>query len=324
MHASNAEPQPQKPYAFAPLLGATAYLSPQQMARAFDYDGAWAAGYTGSGITVGVLGWGSLSAKTSHYGALFGAQVAPVTTVAVQNSVVFPTPVPTNCSTPSQYLSCVYSLGLASPPPVTAPCKGSLPACNPEDGESQLDIETIASLAYGTTMRFYLAYNPTDCYGSGGNYTQPGATCPGGYTPSPAIGIGELIDPTVQQVIADDSVDVLNASSEQCEKTAEQNDGFNASGQGFEPAEYAALVTEGIAVFASSGDDGASASNCNNKNSPGEYVSYPAADPNVVAVGAVYAPLDQSGNVVGQLAAWGFPNTFGQPCGNCAGSGGGI
>ncbi|HLJ75328.1 MAG TPA: S8 family serine peptidase, partial [Thermoanaerobaculia bacterium] len=96
--------------------------------------------------------------------------------------------------------------------------------------------------------------------------------------------------------------------------------------------EMATMVAEGMAVFASSGDNGAF--ECDNAGqSPvipfagnPKCVLYPAGDPNVVSVGGVTAPLNNDGTVRTQFTAWGRQTTAGGDgtFSNNVGSGGGI
>ena len=293
---------------YPPLVAGGAYLSPQQLAHAFQYDTAWAAGFTGSGINVGIIASAGIDPNdVPAYGAMFGAKVATVTQVNAQDSYVFASPLPSVCPSNNPYsFVCNYSLGLTSPPPVTPACnqnKVSLPACNPEDGEAQLDTETIASLAYNANVLFYLAYNPTECYSSG-QYA-PSSPCPSGGTPAPEIGNSLWFD-EIQQAISDDRADVISISLGGCEPQ-EVNAVFDEGGNGYGPTAWAAVKAEGTAVFVAAGDGGVD--DCGNGKSA--TVDWPGTDPSNTDVGAVFAPLDQGGNIVGQVTAWGFPNSFG-------------
>lgn len=142
--------------------------SPQQVATGFDYSGGYANGINGTGINVGIIGTGPIldaSGKdddTATYGAFWHANMAPVQEIDAS---------PQPASTPNGGTG-TGSVdpnpgGLAPAPPVTAPCRASsIPdynTCNPEDGEAQLDTESIASLAPGSTVLFYNAYNPGEC-----------------------------------------------------------------------------------------------------------------------------------------------------------------
>jgi subtilase family serine protease len=206
--------------------------------------------------------------------------------------------------------------GFATPPPVTLPCFGGLPYapgpnCNPEDGETQLDTEQISTLAPDANLRYYLAYNPDDGCGAIGTNCPPGA------------GIAEQglleSDAEIQTAIAEDKVDVLSLSyggPESLNVGAE----FNAAGVGIGPLEMAALASEGVAVFVSSGDSGAEG--CIEFNVPDPNalcVQYPSTDPNVVSVGGVNTPLNSAGALIGGLTGWGNHTS-----GGVGGSGGGV
>ncbi|GAC1654836.1 MAG: S53 family peptidase [Vulcanimicrobiaceae bacterium] len=287
---------------------------PQQLAKVFDYVGAYNAGYTGSGINIGIIGTGPISAlDVPAYGTLLGAPVAAVVQVNALDANVSPG----NPSVPGFG----RSKGLQSPPPVTRPCSGGLPSCNPEDVEAQIDTEQAAALAPGSTVLFYLAYNPGECFQPGGPFT-PGQACPapGSGVAGPQEGLA-LSDDEIQQAIADNNADILSLSYGGGEI-------LNAGGyfdagthQGFGPTEFATLAAMGVAVFASSGDSGAQG--CQRPAVPGslnsQCTSYPATDPSVTSVGGVTTPMDQFGNLTNQLTAWGIQTTGGQ-----GGSGGGV
>ncbi|MGH8164128.1 MAG: protease pro-enzyme activation domain-containing protein, partial [Rhodanobacteraceae bacterium] len=302
--------------------GTFAGYSPQQIQNAFDYSGAYKAGFDGTGITVGIIGTGGISAKdVPFYGKLFGARVATVTEAPVTDSgeaaglaqAGVPTPNPNPSASPQAPYA--YSdPGLATPPPVTPPC-GTPPyasilptaTCNPEDGEAQLDTEQIAALAPGSAVSFYLAFNPADC--AGANSGACNAVNPG------AIGVQGLFiaDDEIAQAIADNTSDSVSLSY----GGGEVDDVglvFDGNGVGYEPMEFAALAAEGIAVFVSSGDTGAE--ECSNAGAP--CVSYPSGDPNVTSVGGITASLNSFGQPTSQFTAWGY-----QTHGGFSGSGGG-
>ena len=305
--------------------------SPQQIAHGFDYSGAWSSGYSGSGITVGIIGTGPIDVNPSNggdvglyqktYGEIGQFHLASTgTSVAIVAASPQPASAQNNNTGTAPYDD---PSGLATPPPVTAPCGNQLSSvfptatCNPEDGEAQLDTETVAGLAPKASVKFYLAYNDTDC------------TTFAGLCPTGALGIQGLFiaDDEIQQAIADDTADVLSLSYGQGESTA-YNNYFDGSGDGIGPEEFAALATEGIAVFVSSGDTGNEA--CKNA-STGVWlttpcVSYPASDPSVVAVGGVNIPLDSYGTLTGQITAWADQTSLGGSgsFGNNIGSGGGV
>lgn len=314
-HAGDVDPALHSAAIPIPLAGAYEGVTPQQVQRAFDYSGAYNAGFTGTGINVGIIAsWAFNPPDVTAYGAQFHIPVATVTNVVAQNANAFPAP----GNTPYPVTGGYTSYGLQSPPPLNAPtcAPGTFPACNAEDGEAQLDTEMIAGMAPGSNVLFYIAYNPSECFASG-NYTTPGATCPGNYTPSPQMGGGEWMS-EVQQAIADNRADVLSESLGACE-TANIGYYYDANGNGSAPTMYASLLAEGIPVFVSSGDNGVSA--CQDKKAD---LWYPASDPSAVAVGGVWAPIDSAGNIAGQIAAWGYQNTNGSTAHNSGGSVGGV
>jgi len=292
---------------------------PAQIARAFDYTGAYSKSFTGAGINIGIIGTGGISpADYPAFAAATGAKMAPITLVPA----VAQTPSAQNNNTGTGAFD--DPTGLSTPPAVTAPCSGGsatfpTASCNPEDGEAQLDTEQAASLAPGANVLFYLAFNHNDCLGGG---------CPPG-----AIGLQGLYltDDEIQQAIADNTADVITMSYGLGDPDA-LGYYFNSSGVGVGPLEFAALAAEGIAAFASSGDNGAY--NCATLNAQNQAVptaqmcaNYPATDPSVVAIGGVNYPMDNAGNLVAgqQITAW-ASNTTASGDGffdNSAGSGGG-
>ncbi len=281
---------------------------PQQIRNAFDFTGAYDAGYNGSGITIGIVGTGPISARdVPAFGSMFDTSVAPVVQTDVTDSGVAAPGIENPPDT-----------GFATPPPVTTACNGLLPDCNPEDGEAQVDTEAAASLAPGATVDFYLGYDPSYCENISTGVVSSG---PCGANLQPLLGI-TLSDDEIQQVIADNTVDVLSLSyggPEEANAGYEFDASNPASGLG--PQEFAALAAEGISVFVSSGDSGAEG--CQRPayqadiNQP--CVSYPATDPSVTSVGGVTVPLDRFGNLTNQIIGWGL--TTGQGAG---GSGGGV
>jgi kumamolisin len=278
--------------------GQVSGYSPQQIQLAFDYAGAYNVNDIGTGITIGIIGTGPVSVESSGrtgdldaMRAIYHAQgtnaitLMPVTGNVLKNGVIF-----------------------SAPPPVTKPCNQSsnpnLPpsqsptsSCNPEDGEAQADTEQTALLAPAAAIDYYLAYTSDDQ--SPHHYTAQG------------IPVAEA---ELQQAINDDLVDVLTIS-------------FGADEQSItdlsaEEAMYAALESEGVAVFAASGDHGAYA--CQDGLAPQQYfndlcVSYPATDPNVTAVGGVNTPMNSAGQFTGPLTAWGETTS-----GGIGGTGGGV
>jgi subtilase family serine protease len=292
--------------------------SPAQIQQVFDYVGAYHAGYTGKGISIGIIGTGPISAAdVPAFGRMFNVPVAPVRQVSATDQGV------AAASPPPDF---PYSTGLQTPPPVTNRCLGGFPNCNPEDGEAQIDTEQAAALAPDANVLFYIAYNPAECYQPGPGGGAIGGTCPagpnGGLISIPAIGL-DLADDEIEQAISDNTADILSLSYGAPESYAA---GYyfapNDPSTGFGSAEFAALAAEGIAVFVSSGDSGAEG--CARifpapptANQP--CVSYPAVDPNVVSVGGVTTPLDQFGRLTNQITGWGT-----QTSGGAGGSGGGV
>jgi subtilase family serine protease len=317
-----------------PLRPANSFVdgySPEQMANAFDYTGAYAAGYKGDGITIGIIGTGAITdgdpriagGDVAEYRALFGYGGTGVVKqdVDVSNYSTGNTAGPPG----SQY----SQSGLATPPPVTSPTiqaclsqgfslndPGSydfitdFTTCNPEDTESQLDTEEASSLAPDATVNFYVAYNPSECY----------ATCSAQNPPAQELGLNES-DDEIQQAIADNESDIVSMSFGLDEPDSEFGTPgyFGTPGtNNFGPIEFASLATEGIAVFAASGDNGAEA--CAN-TSDAPCVSYPATDPSVISVGGVNLPLDNSGRLTGPMTGWGVQTQISDGAG---GSGGGC
>ena len=246
-------------------------FTPAQVANAFDYTGAYQAGYKGAGITVGIIGTGPIDSEGASgtgdrdldvFASATNAAVAHVTQVNVTANGVaaglgvsgIPTappasPDPNNTPPPLQG-GFPYSSGFQTPPPVTAPCYGYLPDCNPEDGEAQLDTQQVASLAPSATVNFYLAYNASDCYTYYPNTCAPGN---GANSGQPLIGLSEA-DAEIQQVIGDNVADIISMSygGGEPENFADLND-YKTS---YSSLQFAALTAEGIAAFASSGDNG--------------------------------------------------------------------
>ncbi|HTV73674.1 MAG TPA: protease pro-enzyme activation domain-containing protein [Candidatus Acidoferrales bacterium] len=323
--------------------------SPQQIAAAFDFDGAYNAGYTGTGITIGIIGTGGISVEgPGHEGdvdafkKLYGVGGSGTVTIISADpgsspppnaASGFTTPLPvtdesTNCTDGPPEEG-----GVA---PGIPPSESPSVSCNPEDIEAQLDTEQAASLAPNANIEFYLSYNPNDgCVASNGSpvigspcptSTSQPAGQPGG--PGwPFQGLAE-VDEELQTAIDRHTADVISLSFGGAEYGEVAQPGqssppaeFDSSGNGLEPMEFAALASEGIAVFASSGDSGAEA--CQASDISGHLdqlcVNYPATDPNVVAVGGVTTPLDSAGQFIGPIAGWGVQTTGGDGA-----TGGGI
>jgi subtilase family serine protease len=309
--------------------------SPQMLANGFDYSGAYAAGYTGKGITPGINGtWAISPADVPAYGALWHAHVAKVTQVVASPQP----PSKRNGHTGTKKVD-PYPAGLSSPPPITAPCRippfpkpPDYNVCNPEDVEAQLDTEQVASLAPDANVLFYIAYNPSICVNPQTGEivsNKKDGSCPQGAERYPLMGI-QLADDSLQQSIADNRADSLSLSWGEPENDALATDYIskNPDKPGVGQIEFASLAAEGIAVFVSTGDNGAWECFDPNTGQPLGIacLSYPASDPNVTGVGGVNIPLDDGGRLDGQITAWG-DNTTGGGNGefeNNVGSGGGV
>ncbi|MDQ6780913.1 MAG: S53 family peptidase [Candidatus Eremiobacteraeota bacterium] len=284
-----------------PLLGGIANsqlagYAPEQIASAFDFTGAYNVGLSGRNIKIGIMGSGPIEdADATVFRLLYGipgqgkVRLVPVTTVAPG-----------------------FSNGLATPPPITPPCTGTLPTCNPEDGEAQLDTELAAALAPDADVLFYLAYNPNECRRPGTCDHQP---------PTPAIGV-DLIDDELQQAIADDTVDVISISAGAGELDSVGGP-FQADGTGLQPTEFATLAAEGISVFAAAGDSGAQGCRPDGVAAHADVLCavYPATDVNVTAVGGTTTPIGSDGRLTGPLTAWGLQTALN---GGSGATGGGL
>jgi subtilase family serine protease len=340
-----------------PAINNGAGYSPQNIQGAFDFTGAYANGVNGSGITIGIIGTGplgytaltgtgstpgctsapacgqlvatgpdpDLSALKSLYGI---NQVATENYISVTNKgvslglcVTNPSggnPCPATSPTPMPF-PYSGSPGFTTPPVVTAPCTGSLPKCNPEDGEAQLDTQQAATLAPGATVDFYIAYNQSDC--TGVNYP---SSCPtsGANKGTPQIGISEA-DPEIQQAIADDAADVVSMSFGEGDSQAFSPATLATYQNNYFHLEFAALAAEGVAIFASSGDSGSAECINGATYSPQQCPGYPSGDQDVTSVGGVTAPINTLNQLTGPILAWGI-STFESGYGATAGSGGGV
>lgn len=296
------------------LSGAT----PQEMAAAFDYDSAYNAGFTGAGIKIGIIGTGPVDPRDF---ATYKAQYAwsgsaaltlpPVSAQAAANTGGSPTATP-----PLPTAPCTTSNS-----PYVSPSESPTSTCNPEDGEAQLDTEQ-AALARDATIEFYLAYVPVECN------TAFEATC----SPDPNTGLGydyqglAESDDEIQQIIADDTADVVSGSYGGPE-VFEGGDDENALG-GFNPSdletmEMASMTAEGMAVFFSSGDQGAQTCAPYSLGDIADLqcVTYPASDSNVTAVGGVTIALSNAGTLLGPITGWGQQTNSSSDSGA---SGGGV
>jgi subtilase family serine protease len=303
--------------------------TPQQVAAAFDFTGAYRAGYTGKGINLGIIGTGpvdpaDLIAYKTNFG--WGGSGKYIQRAA----------------TPQAAAAQGGGPGEGSPtgpiPPVTGPgCRtaappaNQLPQCNPEDAEAQIDTEQ-ALLAPDANTLFYIAYVPAECQ----NPTRPGTggTCKSGDPGflGARIGLREA-DDSLQQAINDN--DNINGGTSPGPDILSLSYGGTETGNGFyfiDPntnsfsrsafgtSVFAALAIQGVAVFISSGDAGAQG--CARPafgNVHNQCVSWPAVDPDVVSVGGVTAPLDNAGRYIGPMTGWGYQTNAGTGA-----SGGGI
>jgi subtilase family serine protease len=304
---------------FLTLRPSTAFVqgyAPEQIAGGFDFTGAYAAGYKGDGVTIGIIGTGAITdgdpriklGDVADYRSLFKVAGSGTVKQDVDLDDYSPGDGPGG---PTEY----SQTGLATPPPVTSPSAPGCPAgnslsnplaitdyttCNPEDLESQLDTEQASALAPDATVEFYIAYNPSEC-------SEPCSTP--GSVPSQELGLAEA-DDEIEGAIADNKSDVISMSFGEDELASEQQGFFGTSGDpSFEPVEFASLVSEGTAVFASSGDNGAEECMDDTPPSPDAdqpCTSYPATDPSVISVGGVNAPFDDSGRLTGPMTGWGL------------------
>jgi subtilase family serine protease len=285
--------------------GLTSGYSPQQMQLAFDYAGAYNVGYTGAGITIGVIGTGGVSINsTGHLGDLeamrgiYGAQGANTITLEAVTGAGFATP-PAVTKTTS---SCNDTTPAGGDNPNLPPSESPTSTCNPEDGEAQIDTEQTALLSPGSAIQFYLGYQPSSTNPSDSGFSAQG------------LG-GDLWIPELAQALQTNTADILSIS-------------FGGDEESFTPqllasiqTLFAAAQSQGIAVFASSGDNGAYAcqDGLGNGNPNDKCVSYPATDANVTAVGGVNTPLNGAGQLVGPITAWGETTS-----GGLGGTGGGV
>ena len=266
-------------------------LSPANIAQAYDYTGAYAAGFTGKGINLGIIGTGPISAMdVPTYKKIYkvpgsgGVSLAPVTVN-----------------------------GDSTPPPVTGPCtdgsggtsENPTPTCNPEDVEAQLDTEQTAGLAYDANILFYLAYNGSGCTVAG----SPTGGCVGNMT-SPSQGLA-IADDEVMQAVSDNKADILSLSYGGCEVLESAlgsltvNPGSDATG--LDVTLFQMAASQGIATFVSSGDTGSAECQRAADGAGGEEanISYPSDLPTVVSVGGTTTPVGPDGRLTGPITNWG-------------------
>src|SRR5579872_983662 len=205
--------------------------SPQQMATGFDYSGAFSSGFTGAGINVGIIGTGAVINSDGGSDDLANLHTywhAPVGSLVQVNA----SPQPAATSNGGTGTGAVdLTLNLAAAPPIQG-SPGCAPyvavnggnsfvenysssGCVPEDGEAQLDSQSVASLAPGATVLFYQAFNQNEgCFViATGAYdaSATGATCPNGDIAQQYLGI-EISDDSLQQAIADNRADAISMS----------------------------------------------------------------------------------------------------------------
>jgi subtilase family serine protease len=315
--------------------GYTTGYSPSTVRAAFDYIGDYNnGGYNGDGVIIAIIGTGPIDTTSSGKGdvdlnaylaATNTTSAAPVVEKTVteagvasglQDSGINPADFP-------------FSGDFQSPPPVSKPtCAGSLPSCNPEDGEAQLDTQQASTLAPDATVYFYLAYNAADCE----NIQFPNS-CPttGSNAGQPEIGIAES-DPEIQQVISDNEADVVSMSFGEGEFDPSNqgagafsgySSGSNPYSGSYSQLEFAELETEGIAIFASSGDNGSAECTTATTYLAEQCVSYPAGDPAITSVGGITANVNVFGQPTAPWLAWGI-STSDSGYGALEGSGGGV
>ena len=282
--------------------------SPQQIQRVFDYITAYTGGYTGSGINIGIIGTGPVSVQSGTRVGDLDAMRSTYKAIGSNPLTVVSNLAPPFAQPPAVTASsstCSNDTGAGSSNPNLPPSESPTSSCNPEDVEAQIDTEQSALLAPGAQVQFYLDYEPS--------------AGPSGYS---AQGLA-LADDEINDALAANSADILSLSfgGDEYSLSQESPPPFNSSGTGVEQLLFAQAVSQGIAVFVSTGDLGANTCQ-DNPGSPQENdlcVSYPASDQNVVAVGGVTTPLNSAGQLTGPITAWGQSTS-----GGFGGTGGGV
>jgi kumamolisin len=299
MHTYSMPGGPPSAYSSGRING----YSPFQIASAFDYQGAYNAGYTGKGVTLGVIGTGPVTPlEINQYHKIFNVPVTGTFTIvpgvantAYGDSAGDTTPPP---PTDNEFTSC------------TQPSTGTdLTKCNPEDGEAQLDAEQQTSLAPGANVRNYLAYNANETTCSTPPVVTPIGTVPPECTTNsltgssgPEIGL-DLYEDELQAEIDENLADAISLSFGSCDALEEALQNPSPTGEGFDNSEYASIVAEGTAIFVSSGDSGPEGCAGGLVDVPN--ASSPADDPSIVAVGGTNTPIDSNGKLEGPLTLWG-------------------
>ena len=301
---------PAQPIASGFASGRVNGFTTNQLARAYDYSGAYKAGFTGKGVNLGIIGTGPISLEDfPNYRKIFN--VPGTSTVSIVPAMIGTdtTPPPVTGPCPGTGAGGVSPVGL----PISDPTQGSSTSptagCNPEDEEAQLDTEQTAGLAIDANVKFYLAYNGTGCLAAP---NPVGAGCIGPGSASQGLG---LADDELQQAIQDNGADILSLSYGGCELFDNQLMSLNqsvppgsADATGLDPTEFAELAAEGVAVFVSSGDSGSAACQRLAASGPNMEIanaSYPSSDPNVVAVGGTTTPIGSNGLLTGPITTWG-------------------
>jgi kumamolisin len=295
--------------------------TPEQIATAFDYVSAYAAGFTGAGVKLGIIGTGPVDPNDL---AFYKAYLNWPNAVLGRNGLGTYKLVPATSAAAAKTTPIGTGSPTAPPPPVTGPCNDPLPGCNPEDGEAQIDTEQ-ALLAPDAETDFYLAYVPDECGSPSDSTCPPNPSTGYGYA---YIGLSEA-DDSIEQAIADNSgngagPDIISASfggSELGNSAYFLGPDNTYSTASFGVMEWSSLAAEGVATFISSGDAGAQA--CARPAVTGhvdnQCVSWPASSDDVISVGGVTTPLNQAGKFIGPITGWGYQTNLGS-----GGSGGGI
>lgn len=332
--------------------------TPQQMARAFDFSGAYANKIDGTGVNVAIVGTGPIMADDAkQYGSMFNARMANITEVDVNDTdlcaaltqqgdtaCVSPTPSPTPGTTPT-------------PAPTMAPTPPYTP--NPQPTASGVPSFEDAYPNVGWTSPPAVTNPDTNPYGNCSVTENPGM--------NPAYCNSEDVEAQLDtQTIASlaPGSNVLFyygywTTGNECPNSSYwwQYCGYTLAGLQATDAEIQEIIAqnqadvvslsyglgeeEGVGYYFDSAGQGfeplefatmaaegmavfASSGDSGQYNCNWYYgqfcASYPASDPNVTAVGGVTAPLNPNGTFKQEVTAWG-DQTFGS---NAVGSGGGV